>query len=42
LTQIAFLDPPFDSGSLEKADEETRRRATALMVPDAEEAQATA
>jgi transcriptional regulator GlxA family with amidase domain len=35
-------DPPFDSGSLEKADDETRRRATALMVPGGEEAQATA
>ena len=26
-------DPPFDSGSLEKADALTQRRATALMVP---------
>jgi transcriptional regulator GlxA family with amidase domain len=26
-------DPPFDSGSLEKADDETRRRATEHMVP---------
>ena len=29
-------DPPFDSGSLEKADAETRRRATEHMVPAAE------
>jgi transcriptional regulator GlxA family with amidase domain len=35
-------DPPFDSGSVEKADEETRRRATALMVPRGAEAQVTA
>jgi hypothetical protein len=35
-------DPPFDSGSIEKADEQTRRRATGMMVPGAEEAQATA
>ena len=34
-------DPPFDSGSLETADEETRRRATAL-VTGGEEARATA
>jgi putative intracellular protease/amidase len=33
-------DPPFDSGSLEKADEQTRRRATQIMVPGAPEAQA--
>jgi cyclohexyl-isocyanide hydratase len=26
-------DPPFDSGSLEKADADTRRRATEHMVP---------
>jgi transcriptional regulator GlxA family with amidase domain len=30
-------DPPFDSGSLEKADAATRRRAEALMVPGREE-----
>jgi hypothetical protein len=49
LTQIAFLLSPeydpdlsFDSGSIEKADEQTRRRATEMMVPGAEEAQATA
>jgi transcriptional regulator GlxA family with amidase domain len=35
-------DPPFDSGSFEKADPATQQRATAHMVPDAEEAQATA
>jgi len=35
-------DPPFDSGSLEKADEDTRRRATEHMVPGGAEAQATA
>jgi putative intracellular protease/amidase len=35
-------DPPFDSGSLEKADAETRRRATEHMVPGAETAQARA
>lgn len=29
-------DPPFDSGSLGKADAVTRRRATALMVPGGE------
>jgi hypothetical protein len=26
-------DPPFDSGSLEKADADTQRRATEHMVP---------
>jgi transcriptional regulator GlxA family with amidase domain len=26
-------DPPFDSGSLDKADDETRRRATEHMIP---------
>ena len=35
-------DPPFDSGSVAKADEQTRRRATQIMVPGAPEAQATA
>jgi transcriptional regulator GlxA family with amidase domain len=30
-------DPPFDSGSLEKADAVTQRRAKALMVPGGEE-----
>ena len=30
-------DPPFDSGSLEKADEQTRRRATELMIPEGAE-----
>jgi transcriptional regulator GlxA family with amidase domain len=35
-------DPPFDSGSLERADDETRRRATEHMVPGGEEARATA
>ena len=29
-------DPPFDSGSLEKTDAVTQRRATALMVPGGE------
>jgi hypothetical protein len=31
-------DPPFDSGSLEKADAEPQRRATELMVPATGEA----
>ena len=31
-------DPPYDSGSLEKVDAETRRRATEHMVPAGEEA----
>jgi hypothetical protein len=31
-------DPPFDSGSLEKADEETQRRATELLIPEGAEA----
>jgi putative intracellular protease/amidase len=26
-------DPPFDSGSLDKAGDETRRRATEHMIP---------
>ena len=34
-------DPPFDSGSVETAGEETRRRAAEMMVPSGEEAQAT-
>ena len=33
-------DPPFDSGSFEKADAETQRRATAHMMPGSEQAQA--
>ena len=35
-------DPPFDSGSFETADPETKRRATAHMVPGSEHAQAPA
>lgn len=34
-------DPPFDSGSLEKADAETRRRATEHMVPAADNVEVT-
>jgi putative intracellular protease/amidase len=34
-------DPPFDSGSLEKADAQTQRRATELMVPDGSEIEVT-
>jgi transcriptional regulator GlxA family with amidase domain len=34
-------DPPFDSGSLEKADEQTQRRATEHMVPEASEIEVT-
>ena len=34
-------DPPFDSGSLEKADPETLRRATEHVVPSAAHAEVT-
>ena len=35
-------DPPFDSGSFEKADAETKQRATAHMMPANQQTQATA